>query len=55
MLVLYRYHVLDKMTAHSSGGAKEMEEVLAILMSLKPDVTKFGVSAFAESVVTLIA
>ena len=29
-----------------------MEEVLAILMSLKPDVTKFGESAFAESVVT---
>jgi hypothetical protein len=35
------------MTEHESGGAKELEEVLAILMSLKPDVTKFGESTFA--------
>ena len=38
-----RYHVLEKMTAHKAGGAAEMEEVLGILMSLKPDVLKFGV------------
>ena len=37
-----RYHVLEKMTAHKAGGAAEMEEVLGILMSLKPDVLKFG-------------
>ena len=36
------YHVLEKMKQHSAGGDAEIEEVLGILMSLKPDVTKFG-------------
>ena len=39
------YHVLEKMTEHETGGDGEKEEVLAILMSLKGDITKFGASA----------
>jgi truncated hemoglobin YjbI len=40
------YHVLEQMTKHRSGGAQEMEEVWAILMSLKPQVTSGGMRKF---------
>lgn len=40
------YHVLETMAKHNSGGPQEQEEVLAILMSLKPDVLQFGLKQF---------
>jgi hemoglobin len=36
------YHVLETTAKHKSGDAHEKEDVLAILMSLKPDVLQFG-------------
>jgi hemoglobin len=40
------YHVLETMEKHRSGDAQEKEEVLAILMSLKPDVLQLGLKNF---------
>jgi len=40
------YHVPEMMVKHKSGGEKERDEVMAILYSLVPDVTKYGTKSF---------
>jgi len=47
------YHVLEMMKKHGSGGDKEIDEVYDILMSIVPDVTKFGTAKFEPSEVSL--
>jgi len=43
------YHVLEMMSKHGSGGPEEIDEVYDILISLVPDVTKFGTAKFEAS------